>query len=192
MTQDHSFEDLMGRVQLGEPQAWDELVRGYGKMIQMMIRCRLTNRQHRRLLDSMDLLQSVFANFYVGVAAGQFKLKTEEDLKKLLMKITSNKITSWARKQQAARRNPQRLQCDDPNQAEGIDSAPSPSQVVANKELVQEIRRRMSAAEQQLMELRLANFSWEEIAGKSGSTPDQARMQYNRAIERVKRELGIE
>jgi RNA polymerase sigma factor (sigma-70 family) len=188
MPDDIPFRDLIGRVRAGDAGAAEELVRRYEPTIRVVVRRRLTDPEMRRLLDTVDVCQSVLANLFIGTAAGQFELNEPEQLLKLLATMVRNKLASHARKQKAARRNRQRVTREE----DPADPNPTPSQVVALQELWQQNRQRLSPEERRLVELRTAGHSWAEIAGQVGGTPDGLRMQHGRAIERLKQELGLE
>src|SRR5206468_9976043 len=55
-----SFADLIGRVRAGDGRAAAELVRRYEPAVRVAVRVRLTDPGLRRVLDSMDVCQSVF------------------------------------------------------------------------------------------------------------------------------------
>jgi hypothetical protein len=69
---------------------------------------------------------------------------------------------------------------------------PSPSQVVAGRELLQEFRQRLTEEERRLADLRAEGHSWGDIAAKLGGTGQARRMQLARAVERVAQQLGLE
>ena len=50
-------------------------------------------------------------------------------------------------------------------------AAPSPSRLVAGRELLDEFRRRLTVEERQLADLRAQGYEWAEIAGRLGGTP---------------------
>src|SRR5262245_31987749 len=83
MAEDPSFQDLLRRVRQRDEQAAAELVRRYEPTIRLAVRVRLTDPRLRRLLDSVDICQSILANFFVRAAAGQFDLERSEQLVKL-------------------------------------------------------------------------------------------------------------
>ena len=56
----------------------------------------------------MDICQSVFAIFFVRVAAGQYDLKEPDDLIKLLLTMTRNKVAEKMRRQHRLRRDSRR------------------------------------------------------------------------------------
>ena len=192
MSEEPSFRDLIDRVRARDEQAAAELVRLYEPTIRMAIRLRLSDPALRRLLDSMDICQSVLANFFVRAVSGQFELDTADQLVKLLVTMARNKLTNYALQQRAARRDQRRVEKAITQESELVDPGPSPSQVVVNQELLQECRRRMSQEERQLADLRAAGRSWDEIAAEVGGKPDTLRSRLTRALDRVAHELRLE
>jgi RNA polymerase sigma factor (sigma-70 family) len=192
MSDEPSFRDLIDRVRARDEQAAAELVRLYEPTIRMAIRLRLSDPSLRRLLDSMDICQSVLANFFVRAASGQFELDTADQLVKLLVTMARNKLTNYALQQRAARRDQRRVEKPVTNESELVDPRPSPSQVVANQELLHECRRRMSEEERQLADLRASGHSWDEIAAEVGAKADTVRSRLTRALDRVAQELRLE
>jgi RNA polymerase sigma-70 factor (ECF subfamily) len=69
---------------------------------------------------------------------------------------------------------------------------PTPSSVVAGKELLEQARQRLSEEERQLVELRGQGLSWEEVAASVGGTAGARRNQLARALDRVAQELQLE
>jgi RNA polymerase sigma-70 factor (ECF subfamily) len=185
MRDDPSFRDLIDRVRAGDAQAETELVRRYEPIIQMVIRRRLTDSHLRRILDSLDICQSVFLNFFPRAALGQYELDTEEQLLKLLVTMALNRLRYYYRIYPAP---------DTPISAgmEPIDPQPSPSEVATLQELVQKVRSRLSVEERQIMDLRAAGLSWAESAAQVGGSADALRMHYGRAIASVLSELGLQ
>src|SRR5262245_33561796 len=110
MAEDASFRDLIRKVRAGDAQATTELVRRYEPTIRRVIRARLTDSRLRRLLDSMDIGQSVLASFFVRATAGQYELDTPQQLLQLLATMSRNKLIRAAEKQKAARRDYRRRQ----------------------------------------------------------------------------------
>ena len=191
MGQEPSFQDLIERVRARDEQAAAELVRLYEPTIRMAIRVRLSDPALRRLLDSVDICQSVLANFFVRAASGQFELDTADQLVKLLVTMARNKLTNYALQQRAARRDCRRIG-KDVSESELVDPCPSPSKVVVNQELLQECRRRLSEEERHLADLRALGRSWDEIAAEVGAKPDTVRSRLTRALDRVAHELRLE
>ena len=75
MSEQTSFEDLIRRVRAGDQDAAADLVKRYEPAIRRAVRFRLTDTRLMRVLDSMDICQSVFASFFVRTANGQFDIE---------------------------------------------------------------------------------------------------------------------
>jgi DNA-directed RNA polymerase specialized sigma24 family protein len=73
-----------------------------------------------------------------------------------------------------------------------VDPGPSPSVAAAGKELLEKFRARLSPEERQLAEQRALGRSWTAIAAAVGAPADGLRMQLNRALDRVARELKLD
>ena len=192
MAEELSFIDLVRRVRAGDEAASAELIRRYEPAIRIAVRGRLTDPGLRRLLDSMDICQSVLANFFVRATAGEFELHKPEQLIELLATMARNRVTDHARRHQAARRDYRRTHNLDSGDGELTDTADGPSEIVASKELLQAIRSKLSPAEQYLAEQRALGRPWAEIAQEVGASPDALRMELGRAVDRVTRELRLE
>ena len=80
MADDNTFADFLRRVRAGDEQAAAELVSRYESAVRVEVRMRLADSRLRRVLDSMDLCQSVLASFFVRAAAGQYDLERPEQL----------------------------------------------------------------------------------------------------------------
>jgi RNA polymerase sigma-70 factor (ECF subfamily) len=93
------FADLLRRVRAGDQDAASELVRQFEPAIRRAIRIQLRDHRLRRLLDSMDICQSVMGSFFVRAAMGQYELRKAEDLLKLLATMARNKLATTARRQ---------------------------------------------------------------------------------------------
>ena len=193
MEADNSFVVLMGRVRAGDEAAAAELVRLYEPAIRRAIRMRLTDPRLNRLVDSMDICQSVLANFFVRAAAGQFDLESPQQLLKLLATMARNKLLDHARKQQADRRDNRRV---DSGSAEALEALPAsqstPSQIIAGRDLLEQVRARLSEEERYLADQRGLGREWAEIARELGAKPDALRMKLARGLDRIAPQLGLE
>jgi RNA polymerase sigma-70 factor (ECF subfamily) len=186
------FGDLVRRLRAGEEEAAAELVRSYEAVVRREVRLRLRDPRLRRLFDSMDVCQSVLGSFLLRAAAGQYDLDGPQDLVRLLVDMTRKKVAAAARRQQAGVRDHRRVEGLDAGLCPVADPGPSPSQIAASRELLSELQQRLSAEERQLAELRNQGLGWAEVARELGGTADGRRMQLDRAVRRVARELGLE
>ena len=63
---------------------------------------------------------------------------------------------------------------------------------ISGRELLQQVRERLSKEERQLADLRGQGYEWAEIAAQVGGTAHARRMQLARAANRVARRLGLD
>jgi RNA polymerase sigma factor (sigma-70 family) len=110
---------------------------------------------------------------------------------KLLATMARNKVATHANRQRAQRRDNRRLS-GAPVEGNLAAPEPSPSKQVAARELLQEVHRRLSPDERQLVTWRSEGRDWAEIAAEMGSTPEALRKKLARALGRISEELGLD
>jgi RNA polymerase sigma-70 factor (ECF subfamily) len=164
-----------------------ELVRRYDPAIRQAVQAGLRDARLRRSFDTLDICQSVLGSFFAGVALGQFDLDKPEDLVGLLVTMARNKLAMHARKKQVRRRDPRPLPGD-----ALPDAGSSPSGQVVRKDLVEEVRKRLTEEERYLADQRVAGREWAEIAVDRGQNAEALRKQLTRAPDRVARDLGLD
>src|SRR3954465_9435831 len=113
MPSPETFRELLGRVRAGDEQAATDLVRQYEPAIRRAARVRMIDPRLGRLLDSMDICQSVMASFFVRAGAGVYDLETPEELMRLLATMARNKLANQANRLRAARRDQRRTEGGD-------------------------------------------------------------------------------
>src|SRR5258707_215390 len=62
---------------------------------------------------------------------------------------------------------------------------PTPSRQIAARELLEEVQRRLSPEERQLVEMRNQSLEWTEIAEQLGGSAEALRKKLARALDRV-------
>jgi RNA polymerase sigma-70 factor (ECF subfamily) len=192
MSEPNAFRALIARVRAGDAAAAAELVRCYEPAIRRAARVRLVDSRLERLLDSMDICQSVLGSFFVRVAAGQYELEKPEQLIKLLVTMARNKLADEARAHAAECRDARRVVEGGLEGAEVSDGSPSPSEELTCEELLKEFRNRLSESERDLADRRARGQDWAAIAAELGGSAEALRKKLNRAVERVTHELGLE
>jgi RNA polymerase sigma-70 factor (ECF subfamily) len=187
-----SFVDLLRRLRAGDPEAAAELVRRYAPAVRRALRFQLGDAGLARGVDGSDILQSALASFFTRAAAGGYQLENPEQLQALLIQMARNKLRHQLRKHRAQRRDGRRVLPVDVGDLDPEADRPTPSRIVAARELLQAVRQGLSAEERQIADLRAEGASWAEVAARLGGTPDGRRMQHSRALGRVSRELGLD
>jgi RNA polymerase sigma-70 factor (ECF subfamily) len=191
MADDADFSEFLKRVRKGDAAAAEDLVRRYEPMIRREVRLKLHDPSLNRVFDSVDVCQSVLASFFVRAAAGQYDLEHPMQLVALLSRMARNKLVKAARHNQAQRRGG-RQKAVSVDEMEPAGNSATPSRVVAARDLLDQVRRHLSDEEQNLANLRGQGEEWAAIAERLGGTANGRRMQLNRALDRVVRELGLE
>lgn len=187
-----SFNEFVRRVRAGDAQAAEELVRRYESLIRRTVRMRLEDGRLTRLFDSLDVCQSVLKSFFVRTAAGQYDLDEPDQLVRLLVSMAQNKLASEARRHHQQKRDQRRAGEGD----EGLELVPSgdptPSRVLAARDLLAVTRDRLTPEERALVDLRTEGLTWDQVAARTGGTAQARRVQLGRALDRVAGELGLD
>jgi RNA polymerase sigma factor (sigma-70 family) len=190
---DSSFAELIQGLRQGNADAATRLVREFEPEIRRTIRIHLRDSPLQRQFDSMDICQSVMANFLVRATAGQFDLDNPEKVLGLLITMARNKLTDKARAQKGTRRHPGGKQQEGSAVLRNVaDSADSPSCVLQGQELLEQIKQHLTAEEAVLLEYRAQGLEWPEIGDKLKAKPDSLRKQFTRAIDRIVEQLNVE
>ncbi len=192
MSEPTSFDELIRRVRTGDQDAATELVRRYEQSIRRAVRFRLADSRLVRVLDSMDICQSVFASFFVRTAAGQFDIEQPDQLLRLLTAIARNKLAKQVNTQQRQCRDYRRVQGGEIDEGQFAAADGTPSQIVAGEELLAKADKLLSDEERKLRELRKEGHDWADIAQQLGSSPEALRKKLARAMDRVAHELDLD
>ncbi len=188
MSDEPAFQDLMGRVRAGDAAAAEALVRSYEPVLRRMVRVRLVGARLCRLFDSGDICQSVLASFFVRAALGQYDLRKADDLLRLLATMARNKVAG------KRRRPGLDLHVWVAGLTEEAHASPDPGPVqqAALRDLVEEVRRRLSPGERRVLELRQQGLEWAEVAAQVGGSAEALRKRFARAVDLVAQELKLD
>src|ERR1700685_858046 len=143
MPHESVLSDTIRRAQAGDERAAEELLNIYLAQVRRYVRIRLTPAL-RRQMDSVDVCQSVFGNFFVQLALGKFEIETPAQFVQLLAKMTRNRLINHVENQQAARRDARRLVPTPVDEMALTGREATASQIVMANEIVEKIRGRMT------------------------------------------------
>src|SRR5262245_26327488 len=142
-----NLEEFLAAVERGDRQAAEEMVRRYEPYLRRVIRLRLRGHRVRYLFDSMDICQSILAEFFRRAGTGGCKLGSTRQLRVLLVKMALNKIRDKARRE---RRHAGHL----PEGWEPFSPEDTPGQQASKRELLEAVCERLAECERQLFDLR--------------------------------------
>jgi RNA polymerase sigma-70 factor (ECF subfamily) len=185
------FAELIAKVRAGDAHAAEELVRQFEPVIRMEVRRQMRDPRLRRAFDSLDVCQSVLGSFFVRASLGQYDLSDPTEVIKLLVGMARNKVAFQVRKEHRQCRDNRRVQSLDEQHLQTPGGDPTPSQIVSADEMLQRARQELSEEERQLAERKARGLSWEQIAAEMGGTDQGRRKQFERAVARVMKRLGL-
>ena len=176
---------LVSRWRKGDQDAAKQLFDRYASRLVALARRQISQRLASRL-DPEDVVQSVFRSFFGRVKAGKFRIEEQDDLGKLLVRITVNKTLRKVEYHRAAKRDPSQevVQGDHASDdlLQVLDRDPTPETVVAFVDQLDHFLNQLRPEERQILELRFQGYTNGEITKKLGIYDRKIR----RLIERVR------
>jgi RNA polymerase sigma factor (sigma-70 family) len=189
------FAELVARLRRGDATAAAQFAADYGAAIRREVRFMLLDSRLRRIVSESDVCQSVLTRFFVELWAGKYDFEDANHLVALLKKMVRSRIIDltryWTAQRRDVRKNTAIASVEEP----AIRTASSsPSHALAETELLAEVQRRLSEKEQTILNHRHAGLPWAAVAERlgGGAGPEAVRKQYERALARVTKELGLE
>ena len=177
-------------IKAGNQAAAAELVRHYEPEVRRFVRFRLNDPRLRRLIDSVDVCQSVMVRFFQGIQAERLSVEHPLQLLKLLTTMARNSLLDHARKVKVRRHiSGNGLETD--HMANVADRRTNPSEKLEEADLVDLIRSRMRPDEQRALDQWLLGQGWEDMSQEFNCEPDALRKRLTRAIDRATKELGL-
>jgi RNA polymerase sigma-70 factor (ECF subfamily) len=168
-----------------DERAARELVDRYLDRLVALARRRLSQRLQGRV-DPEDVVQSVFRTFFCRAREGKFEIKDQDDLCKLLMRITVHKVLKQVEHHMAGKRDPH-LETEQGNRSlerlnELLAHEPSPEAEVFFVDQLTHLLNQLRPQERKILEMRLQGYSNDEIAAELGIYDRKIR----RVIERIR------
>ncbi|QDU60926.1 RNA polymerase sigma factor [Planctomycetes bacterium Pan216] len=177
---------LAEQCRVGDEDAFSEIYQRYARKLINLARSRISERLSARI-EAEDVVQSVFRTFFGRVQENRFHFEQENDLWKLLVSMTMNKLRNKVDWHTAAKRDVGAERRMDGNSS--LPSAfapdgetPSPSAVVAFLDLLEHFLSGLREQDRKILELRLQDLTQQEIADQIGCTERTVR----RVLERIR------
>lgn len=181
MAQPTDPPDLLNQLRAGDERAAQHVFDAYVDSLLHLARKRISQRLARRV-DPEDIVQSVFRTFFRRVKSGQLVVAEEDDLGKLLTRITVRKALRQAARHTAAKRDC--TQEGDACAAAVPAHQPSADVVVAFLDLLEHFFAALRPQDRQVLELRLEGHGTLEIAQQLGTSDRHVRriLEHIRAV----------
>jgi RNA polymerase sigma-70 factor (ECF subfamily) len=173
MSEDSSFVRLMEQLRAGDPNAQQRIFEAFTHRLIGLARSRM-DRMIQQREGPEDVVQSALASFFRRDAVKPFELSNWDNLWALLTVITLRKCGHKIEYYRAACRDVRR---DTPSAAGTDDSAeswlriarePSPSEVAALRDTMDELLRGLDEREQRIVSLVLEGYTVPEISRTVG------------------------
>jgi DNA-directed RNA polymerase specialized sigma24 family protein len=181
------FSSLIARIRCGDDQAATELVQRFEQPVMRAVRARLGIRM-RRLLDSMDVIQSVNRSLLIGLRNEKFDLANPNQLIGLAVVLVQRKVARHWRKLRASASS-----CSTANSSSGLELVedlasrePTQVHVVLADELLKTVMSNLDALDQQLVQSRLDGNSSADTAKLLDLDPAFVRMRWVRIRKKLR------
>jgi DNA-directed RNA polymerase specialized sigma24 family protein len=187
---DDQSAQLLARWRDGDQRAADELFQRYAERLLSLARSRLS-RQLARRIDPEDVVQSAYRSFFLRSRDGRYVLQRSGDLWKLLAAITLHKLQGQVEHHTAGKRALDRERPLTPADslaglpAEAVGREPSPAEVAAVIDELEQVLRGLSPLHRRMVELRLQGYLFTEIAAETQRSERMVRV----VLDKVKGEL---
>jgi RNA polymerase sigma factor (sigma-70 family) len=165
MMSDESLDHWIERLNDGDVDAVAPVFRAYEPYLRIAIRRRL-NARLRPKVDSVDVVQSVFADLIQGVRDGGWHFSGRPQLEAFLRRIAWRRLADRYQKHGRAMDREQSLE-DTPSRALGDTAQSRPSQEAEGREFWEGILSACPPAHHEVVRLRAQGHRMTEIAAKT-------------------------
>jgi RNA polymerase sigma-70 factor (ECF subfamily) len=187
---EQSFRALIDDARNGDDAAAQAIVEQYTGALVAVARRQIGPRLAQRL-DADDVVQSAYRSLFVRMRDGEYELGSGQDLWKLLVTMTLNKVRRHARHHATQRRN-MHLEQGGAEHLEGmvVDPQPGPADAAELVDETAALLSSLSAQDRPIVELRLQGLSTAEIAQELGRAERSVRRILERIRERLEQSIG--
>jgi RNA polymerase sigma factor (sigma-70 family) len=161
-----SLEALVARLSQGDTAAAEQVFLAYEPYLRLVVRRQLSPGL-RAKFDSLDVVQSVWADVLDGFRQAGWRFTDANHLRAFLVKATRNRFIDRLRQHRRALEHEQSLSAAD---AEGGPASrqPRPSEIAQADELWQQMLALCPPAHRELLHLKRQGLPLAEIAARTG------------------------
>jgi RNA polymerase sigma factor (sigma-70 family) len=163
---DQPLDSLLEKLCGGDRAAAERVFLAFEPYLRMVVRKKLPGRL-RAKFDSMDVVQSVWADVLRGFREAGWRFADDAHLRAFLVKLTRHRFIDHLRRHRTAvaRERPlgELMQADEP-----LSQLPTPSELVQATELGERMLALCLPAHREIVQLRMRGMPVAEIATRSG------------------------
>ncbi|VTS04148.1 sigma-70 family RNA polymerase sigma factor [Tuwongella immobilis] len=179
---EHSSAVLLHRLQGGDGESATIIWNRYVQRLTQLVRRRL-GRGANPIMDADDAVASAFRSFFRRSQTADWQAQQPGDLWRLLATITRHKLSRQLRWQSAQRRSlPANLIHSIPMESLANRNAPSPLESLIALDLLEQWLMPLDPIDRQIVEARLQEMTWAEIAQTTGIPARTAQRRLARWI----------
>jgi RNA polymerase sigma-70 factor (ECF subfamily) len=160
------LDALLEKLSTGDDGAAEEVFRAYEPYLRVVVR-RMLPAPLRAKFDSVDVVQSVWADVLRGFRAGGWRFESAGQLRAFLVKVTRNRFIDRARQNRAALERQQSLEGSFADEAVPA-PVEKPSEIVQADELWERMMKLCPPQHHRLLVLKREGASLAEIAAQTG------------------------
>jgi RNA polymerase sigma-70 factor (ECF subfamily) len=157
----------------------------YAKRLRALVREQCSSKLSRRLEED-DIVQSVFRTFFSGAQQGLYTVPGGQDLWKLLLVISLNKIRAKGAYHSAAKRDARRTSSLDAVRTSGEPSHQEDGEQAFFQLVIQEALEHLPTEYREIVQLRIEGYEVEEIAVRT----NRAKRTVERILQEARKRLG--
>jgi RNA polymerase sigma-70 factor (ECF subfamily) len=180
------LNQLVERLSLGDMSAAESLYAEIAPFLRLVVRRNLPRRL-RSKFDSVDVVQSVWANFIQGIQAGRWQFERAAQLRAFLLKSARNRLIDRVRQFRVATEHERSLA---PGAATDNWTCrePRPSQHAQASDLWQRLLTACPPEHRELLRMKGEGATLTVIAGRTGLHVDSVR----RILRQLARQVSLE
>jgi RNA polymerase sigma factor (sigma-70 family) len=176
---------LLEKLCCGDAAAAEQVFRAYEPYLRKVVRRQLSPRL-RAKLDSIDVVQSVWADILKGFRHADWHFVDAAHLRAFLLKVTRHRFIDRIRQHNAALKREQSLTCTDSDEMP-VTRQPRPSESAEARELWQRMLALCPPAHRQILELKRQGLTLVEVAQRTGLHEGSVR----RILRHLARQLAL-
>ena len=186
------LEALIEKLSTGDEAAAEEVFRTYEPMLRAVVRRQLSGAL-RSKFDSIDVVQSVWADMLQGLREAKWSFHDAAHLRAFLVRVTRNRFIDRVRQNRAAVQS-QRSLAETELEQYVVSPASRPSEEVQAEDLWQQMLAVCPPAHRELLSLKRQGKSLAEIAQHTGLHPSSVRRILYQVARRLEKRqtLGTE